>query len=75
MVSANPRVCLDCGSRDGETDFPRRRKPDAPPLCLDCIAERARVAGLGQEITERKAELHRFLSVGMRKPGDQGRLF
>jgi hypothetical protein len=37
--------CHDCGSRQGETPFPRgRRRRGEPRLCVDCIAERARVA-------------------------------
>jgi hypothetical protein len=40
--------CHDCGSKPGETPFsaePRRR--GTPRLCLDCQAERARVAERG----------------------------
>jgi hypothetical protein len=73
MISG--RECLDCGSRVGETAFPLRRKNGSPQLCLDCIAERERVAALGPEVKNRKLALHRFMNAGMRKPGAQGRLF
>jgi hypothetical protein len=42
-TSGNP--CHDCGSRQGETPFPRgRRRRGEPRLCVDCTVERARVA-------------------------------
>jgi|HubBroStandDraft_1064217.scaffolds.fasta_scaffold09768_6 hypothetical protein len=40
--------CHDCGSRQGETPFPRgRRRVGEPRLCVDCMVERARVAARG----------------------------
>lgn len=37
---AVPRECHQCGSRCGETPFPKRRENGAQHLCCDCLDER-----------------------------------
>lgn len=67
------RICHDCGSRDCDTEFPKR-KTQGPYdlLCEDCLLERGRAARRAAALQSRQAFL---TEVTFARRARQTRLF